>query len=435
MSMTSWVKRSVFRATRWALRRYVGIPPRAVRRARRPEGVTILLGTAWGMGGTIRATLNFAGYLAQRHPVEVISLVRKREEPFFPLPAGVVFSVLDDHVAGGSAPLLRPLRSMLRRRSSVLMTPHDRVYPDANLWSDLVLVHKLRGRTGFLIGTRPGLNLLAAELSPPGLVTVGQEQMHLRSHDIALRRAFKRSYPRLDALVVLTERDRERYEQHLQGRTRVFVIPNTIRSDLAGVAPLEGTTVLAAGRLTRQKGFDMLVKAYAQIAASQPDWRLQISGNGPWRRRLERLVARHELDEAVRLPGPAEPLAAEMDKAAMFVLPSRFEGFPLVLLEAMAKGLPVVAFDCPTGPGEIIDDHRNGLLVPARDVDGLARGIAELMDDAALRRRLGTAAARTAAQYTIEAVGPLWEQLLEELGERRSSRVGPPVPATDAAPG
>jgi glycosyltransferase involved in cell wall biosynthesis len=425
MPMSSWAKRSVFRATRWALRRYAGMPPRGARRARRPEGVTILLGSAWGMGGTIRATLNFAGYLAQRHPVEVISLVRKREEPFFPPPAGVVFSVLDDHTPGGTPAPLRPLRSMLRRRSSVLMTPHDRVYREASLWSDVALVRKLRGRTGFLIGTRPGLNLLAAELSPPGLVTIGQEQMHLRSHDIALRRAFKRSYPRLDALVVLTELDRERYERHLQGRTRGFVIPNTIRSDLAGAAPLEGTTVLAAGRLTRQKGFDMLVEAYAQIAASHPDWRLQISGGGPWRRRLERLVVRHGLEEAVRLPGPAEPLAAEMDRAAMFVLSSRFEGFPLVLLEAMAKGLPVVAFDCPTGPGEIIDDHRNGLLVPARDVDCLARGIAELMEDAALRRRLGTAAARTAAQYTVEAVGPLWERLLEQLGASR--RDGPGV--------
>src|SRR3954453_11733127 len=116
------IKRRILRAIRWLLRRYISARPR-------PGGadkVTILIWSAWGMGGTIRATLNFAGYLAQRHPVEVISLVRKREEPFFPLPAGVVFSVLDDHVAGGSAPLLRPLRSMLRRRSSVLMTPHDR---------------------------------------------------------------------------------------------------------------------------------------------------------------------------------------------------------------------------------------------------------------------------------------------------------------------
>jgi glycosyltransferase involved in cell wall biosynthesis len=409
------LKRRAFRAIRWALHRYVAQRPRAAEGDAGPPAVTILLGSAWGMGGTIRATLNFAGYLAQRHPVEVISLVRKREEPFFPLPERVLFTTLDDRRPGATPPLLRPLRSLLTRRSSVLVNRHDRVYREASLWTDLVLARRLRGRSGFLIGTRPGLNLLAADLSPPGCIAIGQEQMHLRSHDVALRRAFRRSYPRLAAMVVLTERDRERYERLLEGQVPVFVIPNTIRSDVGGVAPLEGTTVLAAGRLTRQKGFDKLVKAFAQVAPSHPEWRLRICGAGPWRRRLERLIARQGLQHVATLPGPAEPLAAEMDTAALFVLSSRFEGFPLVLIEAMAKGLPVVAFDCPTGPGEIIEDHRNGLLVPRGSVDRLADGMRELIGDPELRRRLGSAAAHSARDYTIEAVGPRWEQLLEHL--------------------
>ena len=236
------------------------------------------------------------------------------------------------------------------------------------------------------------------------------------------RRGFKRAYPRLDALVVLTGRDRRRYERLLDHQTPVFVIPNTIRSDVGGAAPLRGTTVLAAGRLTRQKGFDKLVRAFAQVAPDHPEWRLVICGDGPWRRRLERLIARHGLEHAVSLPGPVEPLATAMDDAALFVLSSRFEGFPLVLIEAMAKGLPVVAFDCPTGPAEIIDDHRDGLLVPRGNVDRLAGGMRELMEDAALRRRLGAAAHGTARGYTIEAVGPLWEALLEQLWTRGGSR-------------
>jgi glycosyltransferase involved in cell wall biosynthesis len=409
------LKRTTFRAIRWALRRYVAMRPRPAPSDPGPPAVTILLSSAWGMGGTIRATLNFAGYLAQRHPVEVISVVRKREEPFFPLPERVAFTALDDRRPNATPALLRPVRSLLIRRSSVLVSRHDRVYAETSLWTDLALARKLHGRSGLLIATRPGLNLLAADLSPPGCIAIGQEQMHLRSHDVALRRAFKRSYPRLNALVVLTEQDRQRYEQLLAGQVPILVIPNTIRSDLDGVAPLEGTTVLAAGRLTRQKGFDRLIKAFAQVAPSHPDWRLVICGAGPWQRRLQRLIARHALEDAVSLPGPAEPLAAEMDKAALFVLSSRFEGFPLVLIEAMAKGLPVVSFDCPTGPAEIIDDHRNGLLVPRGNIDLLAGGMGELMDDAALRRRLGAAAAQTARDYTIESVGPRWEQLLEDL--------------------
>ena len=385
--------------------------------------VTILLASAWSMGGTVRTTLNLAGYLARRHEVRIISVIRTRDEPFFPFPEGVHVTALDDWRPGATPRALRPLRAALTARSSVLVDRHDRLHADASLWTDIALVRKLRRRTGVLIGTRPALNLLAAELSPPGLVTIGQEHMHLGSHRAQMRRAFKRSYPRLDALVVLTEQDRRGYAELLPDRPRVVRIPNTVRADCTGTAPLDGTTVLAAGRITPQKGFDMLVDAFAQLPPAYADWRLRICGSGQWQADLERRIAEHRLDGAITLAGPAEPLADEMDRAALFVLSSRFEGFPLVLIEAMAKGLAVVAFDCPTGPGEIIDDHRNGILVAPNDVEGLANGMRELMDDPALRRRLGSAAAATARDYTLDVVGPRWEALLDELArESRASR-------------
>ena len=112
------------------------------------------------------------------------------------------------------------------------------------------------------------------------------------------------------------------------------------------------------------------------------------------------------------IEGPAEDIGADMAESAVFVLSSRFEGFPLILLEAMSKGMGIVSFDCPTGPADIVDDHRNGLLVPAEDVEGLARAIREIVEDEELRRRMAGAAIETAQQYTIEAIGPLWEELL-----------------------
>jgi glycosyltransferase involved in cell wall biosynthesis len=123
---------------------------------------------------------------------------------------------------------------------------------------------------------------------------------------------------------------------------------------------------------------------------------------------------------SVSLEGPARELASDMEQASVFVLSSRHEGLPLVLLEAMSKGMAVVSFDCPTGPGDVIEDHRNGLLVPDRDVDGLARGLAEIMADADLRRRCGDAAAATARGYRMDAVGPRWEALMRELWSART---------------
>jgi glycosyltransferase involved in cell wall biosynthesis len=117
----------------------------------------------------------------------------------------------------------------------------------------------------------------------------------------------------------------------------------------------------------------------------------------------------------VQLAGPAQDMGAEFGAASIFVLSSRFEGFPLILIEAMSKGLAVASFDCPTGPSDIIDDHRNGLLVPHKDVDALAGAIRELIEDEALRRACGAAAAVSAREYSIEAVGPRWEALFEDL--------------------
>jgi glycosyltransferase involved in cell wall biosynthesis len=114
----------------------------------------------------------------------------------------------------------------------------------------------------------------------------------------------------------------------------------------------------------------------------------------------------------------------EMERASIYVLSSRFEGLPLVLLEAMSKGMAVVSFDCPTGPGEVVDDYRNGILVPARDVEALSAGMLELVDDEELRRRCAAAAVETARGFTMDQVGPMWEALLRDLWEERAASCG-----------
>ena len=296
---------------------------------------------------------------------------------------------------------------------------------------DVQLIRRLRGRAGVLIGTRPGLNLLIGELSPPGCITIGQEQMHLQHHVEALRRAMPRFYPKLDALAVLTDRDRSEYERLLEGRVELVRIPNTVRQMDGPQADMDSKTVLAAGRLTAQKGFDLLIAAWARVAERHPDWRLRICGRGELRTSLAKQIQSAGLGQVISLEGPSERLGDDMARASIFVLSSRFEGFPLVLLEAMSKGLGVVAFDCPTGPGEVVDNHSNGILVPAADVDALAAGVNALIEDDGLRRRCGAAAMDTARRYTMEQIGPMWDALLRDLrkaqGARRSSR--PPRPA------
>lgn len=419
------VKRFGFRALRSILFRAARAKPRSRDLDGAERRVTILMTAAWGMGGTIRANLNLARHLAASgFEVEIISIVRGqgRDEPFFgAFPEGVKVVALDDRRRNGNPPGPAWLRKRLRALSSVLMNPADRTYKGFSLWVDIRLVRALRRRTGFLIATRPGLNLLAAELAPPGLVLIGEEQMNLAHHNRRLRRAMPRLYPRLDALTVLTSRDRDAYEAHVGRGLRIERIPNTARDMGTGRADLGSKTVLTAGRLATQKGYDMLIPAWAVVASQHPDWRLEIHGSGPLRKDLEALVASHGLSDSVSLEGPSHDLGADMARASIYVLSSRVEGLPLVMLEAMSKGMAVVSFDCPTGPADIIDDHRNGLLVPAKDIAGLGRALAEMIADEDLRHRCADAAIDTAREYSVPAVMPQWDALLADLWSARAN--------------
>jgi glycosyltransferase involved in cell wall biosynthesis len=419
-SVRSWVKRAGARPIRAALVRYARARPDPATAAGGRDRVFILLSTAWGMGGTIRTTLNLVEYLAERWEVEIISIGRWRDRPFFgDFPPGVKVVTLHDHRPGAQPKRASLVRRMLRALPSALIHPRDHGAEGSSLWGDVMLVRRLRGRSGFLIGTRPGFNLLIAELGLPGFVTIGQEHMHLRQHHAALQAAMPRLYPRLDALTVLTKRDLDIYAEHLDGNVKLAHIPNTVREIAGSNADLDAKTVLAVGRLTPQKGYDLLIPAFGRVSAAHPDWRLRICGAGPQRAELETMIREHRLEDVVELQGPARDFGAEIASASLFALSSRFEGLPLVLLEAMSKGMGIVSFDCPTGPADVIEHHRNGILVPPGDVEALAAGIVELIEDPDLRRACAAAAIDTAQGYTPAAIGPRWEALFHELREAR----------------
>jgi glycosyltransferase involved in cell wall biosynthesis len=382
------------------------------------ERVTILLLHAWGMGGTIRSSLNLAELMAEHHQVEVLSLVRRRDRPFFRFPHGVKVTALDDQRPGRR----RLHERLLRRVPSLLVHPDDYAYPLCSAWTDIMLARRmLHMPPGLVVTTRPALNLLAARFAPPQLVTVAQEHMNFHAHRPGVAAEMRRHYRRLDALAVLTEDDREDYGSALEGAaTRVVQIPNTIPPMDGGTASGEAKVIIAAGRLNSQKGFDLLVPAFARVAREHPDWQLRIYGRGPEREALQAMIVEHDLYGNAFLMGPTRRLGTAMAGASVFALSSRFEGFGLVIVEAMSKGLPVVSFDCPRGPGEIIRHGVDGLLVPDGDVEAFATALLELVEDSERRRRMGAAALETAAAYDIDAVAPRWEALLEELaGARR----------------
>ena len=204
---------------------------------------------------------------------------------------------------------------------------------------------------------------------------------------------------RYDRFVVLTEEDKG----YWGSLSNIRVIPNPRTFTLPEPASLNIHTVLAVGRYSHQKGFDLLLKAWKMIDTR--GWTLRIAGSGE---PLE------DVPDNV-ITGPSANIVEEYQNAAFLVMSSRYEGLPMVLLEAQAAGLPIVSFACKCGPRDVITDGEDGLLVPEGDITGLADGMKRLMDDEDLRHRMGQAAFRNSDRYDKERIMALWENLFHAL--------------------
>ena len=231
-------------------------------------------------------------------------------------------------------------------------------------------------------------------------------------------------YPRAAAVVVQTGGHVREWAEALVDRDKVHVIPNPAppepsTGNAAGLVESSGRVVVAMGRLAPVKGFDLLIRAFAQCV--RPGWSLEILGEGPERARLQKLAGELGVEDLVSMPGQLKEPADTLRSADLFVLSSRYEGFPNALLEAMSCGLPVVSFDCPSGPRDIVRDGVDGLLAEDGNVDALAATMKRLMSDAAERARMSTRSVEVTERFGLEKVMGMWEDMLERAVKRRKS--------------
>ena len=382
--------------------------------------VRFLLMNAFSVGGTVRTTLNTAAALSRYHDVEVVSMYKRADEPAIPHPPGVRIRVLVDEspatLASRTGPVGRTtetVRRRLRARPSRLVHREDFRYTNFSGLTDLALYRYLKTmRGGVVVGTRAGLNLAIARHAPASVAKVAQEHLHHGVYTDDIRAVMRKLYPRLDLYVALTERDAEKWRRMLGDGVKVAAMPNAVPDTGEGVSPLTDKVVLASGRLTFQKGFDRLVPVWRQVAEKHPDWQLCIFGAGYQQDKLRELIAVNGLEDSAHLMGYSSQLFDEMRRASIFVMPSRFEGFPMTLLEAMSCGLPPVAYDFPNGARELVVDGVNGRLVANKDSDGMVRALCDLIEDEELRRKLGEQAPAAVDGYDIESLAARWDEIL-----------------------
>lgn len=251
--------------------------------------IRFLVGTADGRNGVTRSVYNTAGYLAKNYEVEIIGLFRRRPQPIYAVPPGVCLLYLEDLIGDHSSPsgLMRGPLSNLSSR--IIERPNMAHLRGSSLWTDALLVKALRSmRSGILVTTRPELHAVAGRFAPKGLALIAQEHMHYFQRVERVRRRVDAYTQRFSALVTLTDRDRDDYMMRSRWPAdKVHVIPNTARWSLLDHIPVRRNIIVAAGRLTHQKGFDRLIEAFAPIAGRHPNWELHIYGQGPDRRALE----------------------------------------------------------------------------------------------------------------------------------------------------
>ncbi|MGW5203924.1 glycosyltransferase family 4 protein [Streptomyces griseoincarnatus] len=382
--------------------------------------ISFLINNIYGIGGTNRTVINLAEALAVRHEVEIVSVFRRAASPKFAISPRITVRALVD-LRPGSA----DRGAAGSKEPSEVVPRQEEFYAQYSRFTDERIIRELRRTDAdVVVGTRPSLNLFVAAHTRDGALRVAQEHMTHLAIPPAVRAEMARVYPRLDAITTVTEADARSFRENtpIPG-VPVVGIPNSVPEPVVQPSDCTHKIVVSAGRMHRIKRYDLLIRAFAELAEEFPDWQLRIYGDGGEAGKLRALVTELGLNGRALLMGGFSPIESEWAKGSIAAVTSSAESFGMTLVEAMRCGLPVVSTDCPVGPREILRDGEDGFLVPNGEVEGIAWGLRRLMADEPLRRAMGEAALRNAARYDPAAVADRYMKLFEDAARRRAAAV------------
>ncbi|BAY74820.1 group 1 glycosyl transferase [Nostoc linckia NIES-25] len=282
---------------------------------------------------------------------------------------------------------------------------------------DVVISFMSRINITTLLATRwLNIPVIVSERSNPEKSYLGWNWQHLR----------KWTYSFADKIVFQTQRARDYFPVKLQNKS--CIIPNMVVLPAIKKHSEDNfftkRSLIAMGRFVPEKGFDLLLEAFAKLKDNYPEWTLTILGDGKLRPELECLRNELGLSDRVYFPGMVNDIYAFLQQADIFIMSSRFEGFPNAICEAMAWGLPVISTDCPSGPREIIRDGIDGILVPNEDISTLASAIERLISNEQERNSLAARAIEVTERFSVKKIMGMWEEVLVQVLEEFRSQNG-----------
>ena len=366
-------------------------------------------------GGMERVLLNKVTYLVNKlhWDVTIVTTDQQGRPPFYPFPEQIrMIDLHIDYADDNEKPVFGKITGYLRRRQK-----HRKALATLLMREKADVVVSLYPSESSFIPSIPDGSKKVLELhyckffrlqyGRSGLL--GLIDRWRTRHDEKIARRF-------DKFVVLTQEDCG----YWGALPNLEVMPNAAMQFGECHSDVSQPRVIAVGRLDYQKGFDRLIQAWeiVQKDAKCRNWRLDIFGQGEWRDMLQRMIEKAGLDQSAHIHPPTSQIGNEYADSSLLVMSSNYEGFPMVMIEAMACGLPVVSFDYKCGPRDIIDNGINGLLVSNGDIEGLAYAMIEVISDNAYRKLLSANAKRIVETYSEEAVMAKWIALFSNLIQR-----------------
>lgn len=377
----------------------------------RPRDVFIVANNIEDLGGMTRFVLSLAELLAGRgYRVRLVGIVHSRDAHYDPATYGHPVTILHEadppnywhpphllHNLNVRRQIERRRRVSVQRSGAAKLTALIRQADDP-----IVIVTQVWAMEWVRLADTAG-----------ALVIGMSHESYQASRQSGRYARVKRFFAGADRFLLLTQRDADLWA--FDGMTNAGYIPNPLGVLAERTSDLTAPTVVSLGRLAPEKGFDMLISAWARLTPRHPEWRLRIYGDGPLRASLQEQIDELELQGSVQLMGATTDVGAALQEASIYVLSSRSEGMPVVLTEAMEYGLPCIAFDVAPGVRELVTDESDGLVLPPGNLDALAAAMERLMVDPTLRHRLGEAAHASVQRFSPQVVADRWEQEFELL--------------------
>lgn len=367
-----------------------------------------------GVGGVEKAIISMANLFARRYEVNLFSVYDMPDSPAFPVDEGVRLLYLL-----GDTPNREQWKAALRelRFKSFIKESFRSVKILRGKRRSVARVIKTI-QDGVIITTRHEHNLLLSRYGVDSVLKIGQLH-HDHRFERKYVRGFRKGYSRLDVLALLTPQLVSEAEELMRGKnrhTRLVYMPNfLVRYPEHPELIAREKTVLSAGRLTKVKRFDLLIKQFARIHPQAPDWKLKILGDGEDAAALREQVRELGAEDYILLAGRknGKEVEGEMCRASLFAMSSRSEGFPFVLLEAQSCALPILAYDVRVGPGFMVHEGEDGYLVPEGDEALFERRLLEMMGAPRLLREMGEKALEHAGEFSEDKVAEKWYSVIE----------------------